>query len=199
MCQVKASFYLLQLADFPPLFLESSSPWGHRMSFSGTPLTSLSSPIFVPHLWASSESLESLSDITATTSHARDWMLVIPCTHLEMDLDGCHFNNIAANRHMVNRCLEFTCWDILLPLLHHEEFTLSLFHPSVWWVSEWLWASAHNVGMHRSGQPLERLSLIPLLLLLQPNHQALSPMSLTHHFLLCLYTLNEKRKDNKTV
>ena len=127
MCQVKASFYLLQLADFPPLFLESSSPWGHRMSFSGTSLASLSSLIFVPHLWASSESLESLSDITATTSHAWDWRLVIPWTHLEMDSDGCHFNNTAANRHTVNRCLEpleFTCWDTLLPLLHHEEFIL---------------------------------------------------------------------------
>ena len=39
---------------------------------------SISSPIFVLHLWASPGSLECLSDIRATTTHARDWMLEYP-------------------------------------------------------------------------------------------------------------------------
>ena len=72
----------------------------------------------------------------------------------------------------------------------------NLFSPCFWWstrwVSELLWASVHNEGMHGSGQPQEKPTVIPALLLLQLDCQAFSLMSLTHHFLLCPYILNGK-------
>lgn len=81
----------------------------------------------------------------------------------------------------------------LLAPLYPEEFnllpTLCLACVCVWQVSELLCASVYGRGMHRSGQPR-----VILVLLFQPDCQALSPMSLTHHFLPCPYISNEKCK-----
>lgn len=111
---------------------------------SGTSLASPSLPIFVLHLWTSSKPLEKLSQISQPllTAHGTK-SSCIPWTHLETDLDGYQLIHTVANRHTVNRHQEplvFTCQDTLLPLGHHEEFTLLVllypcFRLSVWRVS----------------------------------------------------------------
>lgn len=82
---------------------------------------------------------------------------------------------------------------LLLAALYYEEFSplraFCLACVCVRQVSEPLCGSAHDRGMHRRGRPG-----VILLLLFQPGCQALSPMSLTHHFLLCPYIWNEKCK-----
>lgn len=75
---------------------------------------------------------------------------------------------------------------ILLAALCREEFSplraVCLSCVCVWQVLELLCGPVHDRGMHRSGQPG-----VILLLLFQPGCQALSPVSPTHHFLLCPY------------
>ena len=133
MCQVRASFYLLQLpADFPPFFFESLSPWGnipqecpsqvhllpihHLLS-----LSFISGPPLNP--WNLSQLSEPLLPMQGTEC------LSIPWTHPEMDSDSCHFINRTANWHILYRRPEppeFTCGHTLPPLQPHEEFILSL-------------------------------------------------------------------------
>ena len=169
MCQMRASFYLLQVpADFPPFFFESPSLWGtipqgcpsqvrllpihHLLS-----LSFISGPPLNP--WNVSQISESLLPMKGTEC------LSIPWTHPEMDSDSCHFINKTASWHILYRCpepLESTCGHTLPPLQPYEEFTLSLLLTkrllSLWialsacprWEDAWTWPAPGKAHCYSS-------------------------------------------------
>lgn len=187
--------------------LPTSPPWVLPLLVSGTSLASQSFLIFVLYLWASSKPRHHSHGQPAMANHPWDKVLMHPMASSWNWLRRPSVNQYSdqqAQSKQSPRASGAHLPDSLLPLYIMKN--LLSFMPfysasACVCVARLLMALYFCPCLGRgwvgdgSGRPLERPSIIPELLLLQLDCQALSPMSLTHHFLLGPYILHEKCKD----